>query len=260
MHAKDGQLLPTLDAHGHFRATHDAEALAAAGAVLAMTLSPAEAEFGLGRAASGQADRAVVWGAGCHPGMRDAQAAFDPDRFRILAERAAVIGEIGLDFSSEAPRETQVNTFRRALSIAADLGRIVSVHSQNATAAVLDELERLRPPAVILHWWTGDDAETMRAVALGASFSIPESLAAARNWSGLVPFARVLTETDHGYDDPPAAIPGRIERTELILAPQYGLDAAAFRLRVWRTFADIVRAAGVAALLPEGFRRCLEIV
>ena len=237
---------PALDSHTHLDVSLSARVLAACGPALAMTLSLDEAETALRHTG----DRAIVWGVGCHPGALDAQKAFTVERFRKLVERAAIIGEIGLDFVSAVPRSRQLETFRAELAVARELNRPASVHSQNAVAAVLDEVERAGTAIIILHWWTGNDDETRRAVELGCWFSLPAVLAAERDVSGLIPLERLLVETDSGYGEPPAAIPSKIEEAERLLAAQYGLEPAAFRRSVWESFRELAGRTGLLDRLP----------
>jgi TatD DNase family protein len=99
--------LPSLDAHAHLDPERTSDELAASGAVLAMTLSLDEA----GRVVD-RREPYVTWGVGCHPRKPAPQEAFDAGRFGELAERAAIVGEIGLDTGSRVPLERQLRTFR----------------------------------------------------------------------------------------------------------------------------------------------------
>jgi TatD DNase family protein len=239
--------LPSLDAHAHLDPRRPPDELQDAGAVLAMTLSLAEAA---GRA---NADREtpIAWGVGCHPRKAEAQAKFDPDRFGALAERLPIIGEVGLDTRwSRVPLDVQLRTFRTALQVAAKLSRPVSIHSYSATRLVLDELRRTPVPVPILHWWTGNATETREAVALGCYFSAHSAVARRSVFRTAVPPERILVESDHGWADPPAAIPCRIEWVEHLLSVQLQRTQRQVRELVWRNFGDLVREAGIAPLLP----------
>jgi TatD DNase family protein len=252
--------LPTLDAHGHLDAAKPAAELSSSGTVLAMTLSLDEAERALNRPAAGNRDEFIVWGAGCHPGAAEAQNTFDPGRFRLLAERAAFIGEIGLDKASRSTIGVQLRAFRAALETAAALGRPVSIHSMHATGLVLEELARTKVPAAVLHWWMGSAAETGQAVELGCWFSIHSAVARYSKFRTRVPAERVLVETDHGYHDPPAAIPARIQWVEHLVAQQYKMEVSTLRWQVWKNFGEIVRRTGVGGLLPAGVAAILDTI
>jgi len=104
------EFLPTLDAHAHIAPEHSSKDLEDSGAVLAMTLSLDEAAQVLARQ-----EAYITWGVGCHPRAPTSQRTFDLKRFGELAERTAIIGEIGLDSGSRVPLELQLTNFRQAI-------------------------------------------------------------------------------------------------------------------------------------------------
>lgn len=242
-------MLPSLDAHAHLNPERTADELAESGAVLAMTVSLEGAAIAIGRR-----DPQIVWGVGCHPRKIRAQESFDVERFRDLAERTALVGEIGLDTGSHyrhASLETQLQTFREALEIVADLPRIVSIHSYRATGLVVRELRQRSIDVPILHWWTGRVEETREAVALGCYFSVHSAVARHSKFRTAVPPERILIESDHGYADPPAAIPCRIEWVEHLVAQQLGLGREDVRRLAWQNLARIVQKTNTQKLLPK---------
>ena len=249
--------MPTLDAHAHLRIDRPPAELSRCGAVIALTLSLDEAEQALSRD-----DPLIAWGVGCYPGNLAALQAFDVARFRELAERAAVIGEVGLDAGRRPPLDLQLRVFRAVLEVAADLHRPVSIHGADLIRAgsapgtssaslVLDELRRTPIDAPILHWWTGSADETSRAVELGCTFSVHSQVARRSQFRTRVPPERILVETDHGYDDPPAAIPCRVEWVEHLMGQQLKMGQMDVRRLVWRNFGTIVQRTGTQQLLPK---------
>jgi TatD DNase family protein len=216
-----------------------------------MTTSLDEATLVVGRP-----EPFIIWGPGCHPRKVGAQQGFDAGLFRALCEQSAVVGEIGLDLGTHAygvaPPELQLRHFRQALQVLAGLPRLVSIHAYRANAMVLDELRRTPIRVPVLHWWTGSADESCQAVELGCYFSVHSAVARQSKFRSHVPPDRVLVETDHGYDDPPAAIPCRVEWVEHLVGQQYGLEQAEVRRLVWRNFAAIVRETGTRRLLPAG--------
>jgi TatD DNase family protein len=240
------EALPPLDAHAHLSPDRTSDELASSGVVLAMTLSLDEAGRVVGRQ-----EPHVTWGVGCYPRKIEAQEAFDVERFAELAERATIVGEVGLDTGSRVPIGRQLQTFRQVLEVVAEMPRLISIHSYRATGLVLEELRR-RPVAVpVLHWWTGTAEETQEAVALGCYFSIHSAVARHSKFRTRVPPERVLIESDHGYRDPPAAIPCRVEWVEHLVGQQLKLDVEEVRRLAWRNFATIVRETDTSELLPE---------
>jgi len=243
----------SLDCHAHVRPTRTSEELLPAGAILAMTLSLDEAASVVDRR-----EPFVAWGVGCHPRVVEAQAAFDADRFEELAERAPIVGEVGVDVRwSRVPLDVQLRIFRAALAFAARAPRPVSIHSFTATRIALDELRRTPVAAPILHWWTGNAAETREAVAMGCYFSVHSAVARRSTFRTAVPPERILVESDHGWNDPPAAIPCRVEWVEHLLSAQLKRPREDVRKLGWENFARIVRETGIASLLPPGIRSAL---
>ena len=247
--------LPPLDAHAHLSANRTSSEVAGTGTVLAMTLSLDEAARVVDRV-----EPHSTWGVGCHPRQREPHEAFDAERFRALVERAAIVGEIGLDTGSRVPLDLQRRTFRQALDVVAELPLLVSIHSYRATGLVLDELRR-RPVAVpVLHWRTGSAQETQEAVALGCYFSLHSAVARHSKFRTRVPPERLLVETDHGYRDPPAAIPCRVEWVEHLVGQQVGMGVEEVRRLAWRNLARILRETGTRARFPEAFAAVLAEV
>jgi TatD DNase family protein len=211
-----------------------------------MTLSLDEATRVIGRR-----EPTITWGAGCHPRKPRSQESFDAELFAKLAKRTAIVGEIGLDTGSRVPLETQLKTFKQALEVVHELPRFVSIHSYRATGLVIKELKRKPIVAPVLHWWTGTADETREAAALGCYFSVHSAVARHSKFRTAVPRERILVESDHGYADPPAAIPCRIGWVEHLVAQQLRLDVKDVRQLVWRNFAMIVRSTSTQKLLPE---------
>jgi TatD DNase family protein len=241
--------LPSLDAHAHIDPKLTSEEVAGSGAVLAMTLSLDEAALVVDRC-----EPHVVWGAGCHPRKPKSLENFDAERFRKLAERTAVVGEIGLDTGSRAPLDLQLRVFRQALAMIADLPRIVSLHAYRATGLMVKELQRNPISVPVLHWWTGTAEETRAAVALGCYFSVHSAVARHSKFRTAIPRERLLVESDHGYADPPAAIPCRIKWVEHLLTRQLGLNVNDVRNLVWQNFSTIVRKTNTLRMLPQSLQ------
>ena len=239
---------PSLDAHAHLDARASVTDIARAGFVLAMTLNADEAALALGRR-----DARVVWGVGCHPRRARAVRAFDRDRFAKLASLTPLVGEVGLDASSRVLRDEQLAAFRGALAVAHELGRVVSVHPHKTSGVVLDEIRRRPPPAVILHWWSGDAHDTRRAVRLGCYFSVHRAVADRLVWRE-VPRERLLVESDIGYEEAPFGIPAQVAATERLLAARIGADPTAIREGAWRALAQLIRNTDTLRLWPFAFR------
>lgn len=244
---------PTLDAHCHLNPKHSAKELERAGAAIAMSLSLDEAALGVTHK-----EPNIAWGVGCHPRFQESQATFDIKRFNDLLEKTAIVGEVGLDTGSRVPLELQLENFRQVLEVVSNVPRFVSIHSYRATELVLEELQQ-RPIAIpVLHWWTGSANETSQAVELGCYFSIHSAVARQSKFRTRVPLERILFESDHGYHDPPAAIPCRIEWVEYLVAQQFKLEVKEVRDHAWKNLATIVDKTRTWHLLPGSLATILS--
>jgi TatD DNase family protein len=118
---------------------------------------------------------------------------------------ARYVGEVGLDAGPRYYRslDLQKQVFEHILKQCAKAGgKILTVHSVRAAAAVLDLIEtHLSPESglAVLHWFTGSKAEARRAVDLGCYFSVNAQMLKSdkgRDLVGILPSDRILTETD----------------------------------------------------------------
>jgi TatD DNase family protein len=162
-----------------------------------------------------ESSRATLELAAGEPGVRTAigihpHQAGDPDAARfdeleeLLAhERAAAVGETGLDFYRErAPRQAQLDLFQRHLALAAKTGKAVVVHSRDAareTSAALAGFDG----TVVLHCFSSPE---LLPVALERGYYV--SFAGNLTYPGAddlraaalqVPPERLLLETDSPY-------------------------------------------------------------
>ena len=133
--------------------------------------------------------------------------------------RTCAIGEIGLDYHYDfAPRETQIEVFRRQIALARELGRPVVIHTREADDDTVDALRAEGHGDVrgVFHCFTGDAAFARRALDLGFHVSFSgivtfRNAAAIREAATIVPADRLLAETDAPYLSP---VPYRGRRNE----------------------------------------------
>jgi TatD DNase family protein len=119
-------------------------------------------------------------------------------------------GEIGLDFfRNYAPRETQIESFKRQLQVANDAGLPVIVHSRNAreeTLQILSESWRNGSSGVI-HCYSYDLKTAKKMLDMGFHISIPGTIT-YKGTEGLaevvryIPPSRLLAETDAPFLTP----------------------------------------------------------
>jgi TatD DNase family protein len=158
--------------------------------------------------------------AGVHPHDAAAfDAARDIPRLRELIElRAVAVGECGLDYHYDnSPREAQRRVFSAQISLAAETGRPVIVHTRDAeddTRAIIGEA-RAAGVGGVLHCYTG--TQHLAEFALDAGWYVSFSgIVTFKKWTDdallrLIPENRLLVESDSPYLAP---VPFRGKRNE----------------------------------------------
>ena len=125
----------------------------------------------------------------------------------VLASKADMIGETGLDYYSHPhTREYQQHFFRAQLEMAAELHLPVDIHSRRATRDTIDILKQY-PVNGIIHSYSGS-VETTRefvkmgySISFGASVLFPGSRKPAMVIAAM-PTDRLLIETDAPFQSP----------------------------------------------------------
>lgn len=160
------------------------------------------------RAAALAAEEPDVWSsAGIHPHevAKAPSGALDRLRAQAARPRVVAIGECGLDFYRNlSPADLQREWFERQLALAHELGLPLVVHSRDAMDETLDRIERSNPPrGGVMHCWSGDAAQALRAAGLGMKVGFGGSLtygdAGVEESARRVPDDALLLETDAPY-------------------------------------------------------------
>lgn len=129
--------------------------------------------------------------------------------------RVVAIGEIGLDYHWDIPRELQNRVFEEQLQLANDLGAPVVIHDREAHGDTMELLRKYRPKG-LMHCFSGSVEMLKEIMKLGMYISlggtvtfknarVPVEVAAA------VPIDRLLLETDAPYLSP---VPHRGKRND----------------------------------------------
>ena len=155
--------------------------------------------------------------AGIHPENLDGLAEDYLDQLAKLLEHPKVmaLGEIGLDYHWDIPREAQQRVFEQQLQLARELDVPVVIHDREAHGDVMELLRRYRPKG-LMHCFSGSVEMLKEVMKLGMSISlggtvtyknarVPVEVAAA------VPLDRLLLETDAPYLSP---VPMRGKRND----------------------------------------------
>ena len=138
-----------------------------------------------------------------------------------LARSAEAIGEIGLDFACDVPREAQEHIFRAQLALAERYKKVVVLHCVKAFEEVCKIVSEYHLPAVIFHGFIGSKEQAQRAVTQGfylsfgeRTFRSPKTIEAMRS----TPLSHLFVETDES--------PTPIEKIYEKLAELRGISVA----------------------------------
>jgi TatD DNase family protein len=249
-------VLPPLDSHAHVETGIPANDLRELRAVVvAVTREPAEWEAALARN-----DPMTLWGIGAHPGKAGALRDFDAENFRAATDRAAFVGEVGLDARARTDKSRQAEVFGAVLDVLAEQPRPVTIHSTAASGDVVAALRRRPVAGAILHWWRGTREETDEAIELGCFFSINGHEIRAPKILDWLPPDRLLTETDFPHSqryDRAASLPGNVGTVEAELERRWNTDRSEVRGRLWRNFGSILTATRTVERMPRAILAAL---
>lgn len=128
-----------------------------------------------------------------------------PEQISVFFENvkeARYIGEVGLDFSRDylPYKELQKEFFKRCVNECNYLGgKILSIHSRNATKEVIDIIGPNFNGKIILHWFNGNFSSLSEAIDYGYFFSVNNEMTKSVNGRKIIerlPIDRILLESD----------------------------------------------------------------
>ncbi len=204
---------------------------------------------------------------GVHP---HGVAALNREDLEVLARLAAhpkvvAVGEIGLDFyRRRSPEKVQEHWFREQLDLAHALGKVVVIHTREATAATLKILQENRRLLLggVMHCFQGDLSEAQAFLNLGFYLSFSGVLTfpkadPLRQVARQLPLDRLLVETDCPYLAPQpwrgkVNEPAYIKATAATLAQVRGLSLEETALRTWQNTRAVFGLDGEGQDLKAG--------
>lgn len=245
--------LPTLDCHAHIApdVTHSQLATLGHSHVFAVTRSLSEARLVMNRD-----DRGLTWGIGVHPAVATARAEYNPEVFRQLLPRFALVGEVGLD--RRGTRDEQERILSDVLGACDGKPVMISIHSTGRTRAVLDLVKQRPHPGVILHWFLGTSSELTEAVRLGTYFSVNSAMSDAL--LAAMPRDRVLPETDFPARQVRARTPGETTALEKRLATLWRISDQETRHQHWTNLKRLAVVSGAINVVSESLADTLLTV
>ena len=117
----------------------------------------------------------------------------------LRASEADAIGEIGLDYACDTPRDVQTKIFEAQLAIAERFEKPVVLHCVRAFEDAIKTVRKYRLKAVIFHGFIGSVEQAQYAVKQGyylsfgeRTFRSPKTIEAMRS----TPLSHLFVETD----------------------------------------------------------------
>ena len=122
-------------------------------------------------------------------------------------DKVVAIGEIGLDYYWDIPKEPQLKVFEDQLKLAIELNAPVVIHDREAHADTMRILKKYTPEKILLHCYSGSAEMLKEVLKLGAFISmggvvtfknarVPVEVCEA------VPVEKLMLETDCPYLSP----------------------------------------------------------
>ncbi len=161
---------------------------------------------------------------GVHPNYTEEVPEADLSQLRGLqaAPQVVALGEMGLDYHYETPRDRQRRFFDRQLQIASEYARPVVIHCREAVTDTLAVMKDYKLPAAVFHCFTGTAEEAERILAAGYYLGFTGPITYKRNDAlrevvRLTPLDRMLVETDAPYLSPEPMRKQKINEPSLVM-------------------------------------------
>ena len=154
---------------------------------------------------------------GLHPEYLDNNSVGDIEKLLPLYddEKVVAVGEIGLDYYYDVPRELQREVFEKQLELSLRLSLPVNIHDREAHGDTLDILKKYKPRG-ILHCFSGSAEMAEEIVKLGMYIGMGGVITFKNSKKAVsvierVPLDRIVLETDCPYLSP---VPYRGKRND----------------------------------------------
>ncbi len=137
-------------------------------------------------------------------------------RFYTENKKIVAIGEVGLDYYWDIPKEPQQKIFAEQLSLVNDLDAPVVIHDREAHKDTLDFLKKYKLKSALLHCYSGSAEFLKEILPLGCYISLGGTVTFKNARHSVevaqaVPLDRLLLETDSPYLSP---VPFRGKRNQ----------------------------------------------
>ncbi len=139
---------------------------------------------------------------GFHPQEKNLSHTDLKDFLRLI-DRTNYVGEVGLDFSSDAYRDrnAQIDAFEQITQKCARDNKMMIVHIRRSEELAIDIIRRYAPKKCIIHWYTGSEKHLQQLLDAGCFFSINANMISSNSSDKYraIPNDRRLVESDGPY-------------------------------------------------------------
>lgn len=181
---------------------------------------------------------------GFHPeNLSDITPDYLDEMEKLLQHKKAVaIGEIGLDYHWDIPRDLQKREFERQLTFSKDMDMPVVVHDREAHGDTMELLRKYRPKGIV-HCFSGSRELMKEVMRLGMYISLGgvvtfKNARQSVEVANEVPLDRLLLETDAPYMAP---VPFRGKRCDSSMIIYCAEKIASLRGITTQQLLDITR-------------------
>lgn len=167
----------------------------------------------------------------------------------LLHPKVKAMGEIGLDYHWDVPKDTQLPVFREQLAIAAAARLPIVIHTRDAWDDTMAELKTIWAPTglpCLLHCFTGNAEQAQECLdlgfylAFGGVTTFPKSQE-IREAARITPLDRLLLETDSPYLAPSPHRgkrnePAYVAHTAMVIAEVRGISPEELAAKTTKNF------------------------
>ena len=125
----------------------------------------------------------------------------------LSSPNAVALGEIGLDYKYDYPKDLQLHWFEKQLSLARRLNVPVIIHDRDAHGDCMDMIRKYKPAKCVFHCYSGSVEMAKELVSYGYMISFTgvitfKNAAKLLDVVRFVPIENILIETDCPYLSP----------------------------------------------------------
>jgi TatD DNase family protein len=142
----------------------------------------------------------VKFALGFHPKAKELTEK-DFSVFLRLVDRAAAVGEVGMDFSSAnyLPKDKQIDYFEHIVCVCSNKNKLISIHLKKSENEAIKIISKYQPSKCVIHWYSGTIGQLNTLINLNCYFSINSNMVASKNSKSklaLIPKDKILIESD----------------------------------------------------------------